>query len=73
MVATGKMVQEALKAAQRLAGEGIEIEVIDPRTLSPLDQDTILESVKKTGRLAVFQEASEQGGFGFGPDSDRLS
>ena len=64
VVATGKMVQEALKAAQRLAGEGIEIEVIDPRTLSPLDQDTILESVKKTGRLAVFQEASEQGGFG---------
>ena len=64
VVATGRMVQEALKAAERLAGEGIEIEVIDPRTLSPLDEGTILESVKKTGRLAVFQEASEQGRFG---------
>ena len=64
VVTTGRMVQEALKAAERLAGEGIEIEVIDPRTLSPLDEGTILESVKKTGRLAVFQEASERGGFG---------
>ena len=64
VVATGRMVQEALKAAERLAGDGIEIEVIDPRTLSPLDEDTILESVEKTGRLVVFQEASEQGGFG---------
>ena len=64
VVATGRMVHQALKAAEWLTREGIEIEVIDPRTLSPLDEDTILESVKKTGRLAVFQEASEQGGFG---------
>jgi len=64
VVATGKMVQEALEAASRLSGEGIEVEVIDPRTLSPLDLETILNSVKKTGRLVVAHEAVKFCGFG---------
>ncbi|MEW5956774.1 MAG: alpha-ketoacid dehydrogenase subunit beta [Chloroflexota bacterium] len=56
IVAIGRMVNLALKAAEKLAGEGIEVEVIDPRTLSPLDEKTILESVKKTHRLIVVDE-----------------
>ncbi len=51
------MVGKALQAAETLAGEGIELEVIDPRTLVPLDEETILNSVKKTGRLIVSHEA----------------
>jgi 2-oxoisovalerate dehydrogenase E1 component len=50
------MVHEALRAAEELAGEGISVEVIDPRTLVPLDMDTILESVHKTGRLLIVDE-----------------
>jgi pyruvate dehydrogenase E1 component beta subunit len=57
-------VQEALKAAEELAEEGISVEVIDPRTVSPLDVDTIVTSVKKTGRLVVSHQAYEQGGVG---------
>ncbi|MDW8327536.1 MAG: alpha-ketoacid dehydrogenase subunit beta [Anaerolineales bacterium] len=64
VVATSNMVPRALEAAQRLAGEGIEIEVIDPRTLSPLDDEPILASVKKTGRALVVHEAVKTGGFG---------
>ncbi|SFG78626.1 pyruvate dehydrogenase E1 component beta subunit [Desulfotomaculum arcticum] len=64
VVATSLMVHKALAAAQTLAGEGIEAEVIDPRTLSPLDKDTILESVAKTGRLVIVHEAVKTGGFG---------
>jgi pyruvate dehydrogenase E1 component beta subunit len=56
VVAIGRMVNFALKAAEKLAAEGIEVEVIDPRTLSPLDEKTILESVKKTHRLIVVDE-----------------
>ncbi len=56
VVAIGRMVHFALEAAQRLAGEGIEVEVIDPRTLSPLDEETIVNSVKKTHRLVVVDE-----------------
>ncbi|MPZ92424.1 MAG: alpha-ketoacid dehydrogenase subunit beta [Actinobacteria bacterium] len=56
VVAIGRMVQMALEAAQALAAEGFEIEVVDPRTLSPLDTDTILASVRKTGRLVVVDE-----------------
>jgi pyruvate dehydrogenase E1 component beta subunit len=55
-VATGFMVHKAVKAAKQLALEGIEIEVIDPRTLAPLDRETILRSVRKTGRLLVASE-----------------
>ncbi|MFN8456550.1 MAG: alpha-ketoacid dehydrogenase subunit beta [Anaerolineae bacterium] len=56
IVAIGRMVNYVLKAAEKLAAEGIEVEVIDPRTLSPLDEKTILESVKKTHRLIVVDE-----------------
>ncbi len=57
-------VLEALEAAEQLEGEGISVEVIDPRTVSPLDIDTIVTSVKKTGRLVVSHQAYEQGGIG---------
>ncbi len=57
-------VLEALKAAEQLEAEGISVEVIDPRTVSPLDIDTIVNSVKKTGRLVVSHQAYEQGGIG---------
>ncbi len=57
VVALSKMVYEALAAAEDLAREGISLEVIDPRTLVPLDSDTIRNSVSKTGRLVVIDEA----------------
>jgi len=56
VVATGHMVHRAISAAQRLAQEGIEVEVIDPRTLVPLDKQAILRSVEKTTRLVVVSE-----------------
>ena len=58
------MVGKAITAAEQLSAEGIELEVIDPRTLVPLDLDTIVESVKKTGRLIVSHEAYTRGGYG---------
>jgi pyruvate/2-oxoglutarate/acetoin dehydrogenase E1 component len=64
IVALSRMVGEALAAAERLAAEGIEAEVIDPRTLVPLDLDAIVESVRRTNRLVVAHEAVEHGGFG---------
>jgi len=64
LVATSIMVPRALEAATTLAAEGIEIEVIDPRTLTPLDDAPIIESVKKTGRALVVHEAVKTGGFG---------
>lgn len=64
VVATSVMVQRALQAADELLKEGIELEVIDPRTLKPLDDAPIIESVKKTGRALVVHEAVEIGGFG---------
>ena len=64
IVATGLMVGKALAAAGTLAAEGIEAEVVDPRTLVPLDKFAIIESVKKTGRLVVVHEAVKRGGFG---------
>jgi len=64
VVATSIMVQRALAAAEELAAEGIQLEVIDPRTLRPLDDAPILASVKKTGRAMVVHEAVEMGGFG---------
>jgi pyruvate/2-oxoglutarate/acetoin dehydrogenase E1 component len=57
IVATGWMVQKSLAAAERLAKEGISAEVIDPRTLAPLDIGTIVDSVKKTGRLVLVDQA----------------
>lgn len=58
VVAIGRMVHVALEAAEALAKDGKEIEVIDPRTLQPLDEETILASVQKTGRLIVVDEAN---------------
>ena len=59
VVALAKMVHEALEAARELAEEDISVEVIDPRTLVPLDRGTIFESVRKTGRLVVVDEACQ--------------
>jgi pyruvate dehydrogenase E1 component beta subunit len=61
IVATGWMVGKALAAAERLAGDGVSAEVIDPRTLEPLDTRTILESVAKTGRLVLVDQATRHG------------
>jgi pyruvate dehydrogenase E1 component beta subunit len=61
VVAIGAMVGKALAAAETLAGEGIEAEVIDPRTLAPLDLPRILESVEKTGRLVLVDQATRHG------------
>ncbi len=63
LVATGTALHKSLEAAQALAGR-IDVEVIDPRTLSPLDMDTILASVSKTGHLLVVQEAPAAASFG---------
>lgn len=64
IVASLLYVGRALEAADELAKQGIEAEVIDPRTLVPLDMDTIVESVKKTGRLVVAHEAHRTAGWG---------
>jgi pyruvate dehydrogenase E1 component beta subunit len=64
ILAISKMLGVALQAADSLASEGIEAEVIDPRTLAPLDMDTILESVGRTGKLVVVHEAVQTGGIG---------
>lgn len=64
IVATSIMVNRSLDAAKRLAEQGIEVEVVDPRTLKPLDAGPIIESVKKTGRVLVVHEAPKIGGFG---------
>jgi acetoin:2,6-dichlorophenolindophenol oxidoreductase subunit beta len=56
VVAIGRMVQMALDAAESLSSEDVSVEVVDPRTLSPLDEDTILSSVRKTRRLVVVDE-----------------
>jgi pyruvate/2-oxoglutarate/acetoin dehydrogenase E1 component len=64
VVAWGRMANEALDAAERLAGDGIDVEVIDPRTLQPLDTDTIVASARKTNRVVVVHEAVRFGGLG---------
>jgi 2-oxoisovalerate dehydrogenase E1 component len=64
VVALAFMVRKALEAAERLAGKGVSVEVIDPRTVSPLDRETILRSVHKTGRLLVVDEAFAPFGLG---------
>jgi pyruvate dehydrogenase E1 component beta subunit len=64
VVATGQMVEDAQKAADALSREGIAIEIIDPRTLCPLDMDTILASVQKTAHLVVAEEGHLTGGIG---------
>jgi acetoin:2,6-dichlorophenolindophenol oxidoreductase subunit beta len=62
VVAVGRMVHFAAQAAEQLEGEGIDVEIVDPRTTSPLDVDTILESVESTGRLVVVDEANPRCG-----------
>jgi pyruvate dehydrogenase E1 component beta subunit len=64
VIALSIMVQKALQAAEQLAEEGIEIEIIDPRTLNPLDESLIVESVSKTGRVLIVHEAVQTGGYG---------
>jgi pyruvate dehydrogenase E1 component beta subunit len=61
IVALGYMLGQALEAAEQLAGEGVQAEVIDPRTLAPLDTATILTSVEKTGRLVVVDQSTRHG------------
>jgi pyruvate dehydrogenase E1 component beta subunit len=61
IVALGYMLGQALEAAEQLAGEGVSAEVIDPRTLAPLDTATILTSVEKTGRLVVVDQSTRHG------------
>ncbi len=64
IVATGMMVERALAAAQTLEGDGVSAEVIDLRSIQPLDEETILASVEKTGRLVIVHEAPVRGGVG---------
>jgi acetoin:2,6-dichlorophenolindophenol oxidoreductase subunit beta len=64
IVALGRLVGDALDAAERLAADGIEAEIIDPRTLMPLDLDPIADSLRRTGRAVVAHEAVRTGGFG---------
>ena len=63
VVALAWLVHEALAAAETLAAEGISVEVVDPRTLVPLDAETIRKSVRKTGRLIIADEAGPTAGF----------
>jgi pyruvate/2-oxoglutarate/acetoin dehydrogenase E1 component len=64
VVALSRLVSESVAAAEELAADGIEVEVIDPRTLFPLDLETVVESVARTHRLVVAHEAVAHGGFG---------
>ena len=64
IIATTIMVKRALEAAEKLAAEGIDVEVVDPRTLKPLDTDTLIQSVIKTGKLLIVHEACKTGGYG---------
>ncbi|RKD76184.1 MULTISPECIES: alpha-ketoacid dehydrogenase subunit beta [Sinobaca] len=64
IIATAIMVHKALEAAEELEKRGISVEVVDPRTLVPLDEETIIASVSKTGRVIIVHEAVKRGGFG---------
>jgi pyruvate dehydrogenase E1 component beta subunit len=64
IVATGNMVRRALEAADALEAKGVSAEVLDPRTILPLDEEMIVQSVKKTGRAVIVHEAPTFGGFG---------
>ncbi|CAM2801788.1 TPP-dependent acetoin dehydrogenase complex, E1 protein subunit beta [Streptococcus agalactiae LMG 14747] len=63
IVSYGRMLERVLQAAQEVAEEGIDVEVVDPRTLIPLDLDMIVDSVKKTGKLMLVNDAYKTGGF----------
>jgi pyruvate dehydrogenase E1 component beta subunit len=64
VIATGMMVDRSLEAADRLAAEGIELEVVDPRTLVPFDMESVARSVEKTSKVMVVHEAPKTGGAG---------
>src|SRR5207248_5353855 len=64
VVATGRLVHEALAAAEEAEQQGVSVEVVDPRTLQPLDENAIVASVKKTNRCVVAHEAVTRMGFG---------
>ena len=64
VVATGRLVHEAVAAAEEAEKEGVSVEVLDPRTLQPLDEDALIASVKKTNRCVVAHEAVARMGFG---------
>jgi acetoin:2,6-dichlorophenolindophenol oxidoreductase subunit beta len=64
VVATGRLVHESLAAAKQAEEDGISVEVLDPRTLQPLDEQTLIESVKKTNRCVVAHEAVTRMGYG---------
>jgi pyruvate/2-oxoglutarate/acetoin dehydrogenase E1 component len=64
VIATGRLVHESLRAAEEAEKEGVSVEVVDPRTLQPLDEQTLVDSVKKTNRCVVAHEAVVRGGFG---------
>jgi 2-oxoisovalerate dehydrogenase E1 component len=64
IVALARMVHRALEVAEGLAADGVEVEVIDPRTVAPLDVETILNSVHATGRLLILEEAFGFAGIG---------
>ncbi|MGT2832243.1 alpha-ketoacid dehydrogenase subunit beta [Streptococcus halotolerans] len=63
IVSYGRMLERVLQAAEEVAEEGIDVEVVDPRTLIPLDLDMIVDSVKKTGKLMLVNDAYKTGGF----------
>ena len=64
ILAYGAMVPVSIEAAEQAAAQGVSAEVVDPRTLVPLDQATVLDSVRKTGRAVIVHEAPRTGGFG---------
>ncbi|MBI2217637.1 MAG: alpha-ketoacid dehydrogenase subunit beta [Candidatus Rokubacteria bacterium] len=64
VIATARMVHESLAAARRLAGDGIDVEVVDPRSLVPLDRDTLAASVRKTNRVVIAEEGPMRGSAG---------
>lgn len=64
IITYGRMVPTCLKVAEDLTAEGIDIEVVDPRTLVPLDKETLIRSAKKTGKVLIVHEAVQTGGFG---------
>jgi pyruvate/2-oxoglutarate/acetoin dehydrogenase E1 component len=64
IIATGMMVGRTLEAAERLAEDGIDVEVLDPRTLVPFDMETVARSVEKTSKVIVVHEAPKTGGAG---------
>ena len=64
IVTWGMMVQRSLEAAKKLEGQGVSVEVIDLRTICPWDKETVLSSVKKTGKALIVHEDTRTGGFG---------